>query len=88
MSFYKITGLFSSKMPRPSHSSRLKGPKETGQVNAVTDPGLDPDNFTFTFHFHALEKEMSTHSSILAWEIPQRSLQGYSPWGFKRVGHN
>ena len=43
MSFYKITGLFSSKMPRPSHSSRLKGPKETGQVNAVTDPGLDPE---------------------------------------------
>ena len=35
-----------------------------------------------------LEKEMATHSSILAWEIPQRSLQGYSPWGFKRVGHN
>ena len=27
-------------------------------------------NFTFTFHFHALEKEMATHSSILAWEIP------------------
>ena len=27
-------------------------------------------NFTFTFHFHALEKEMATHSSILAWNIP------------------
>ena len=27
-------------------------------------------NFTFTFHFHALEKEMATHSSILAWRIP------------------
>jgi len=43
MSFYKITGLFSSQMPRLSHSSRLKGPTETGQVNAVTDPGLDPE---------------------------------------------
>ena len=27
-------------------------------------------NFTFTFHFHALEKEMATHSSVLAWRIP------------------
>ena len=35
----------------------------------------------------ALEKEMATHSSILAWEIHgQRSLVGYSPWGHKRVG--
>ena len=30
-----------------------------------------------------LEEEMATHSSILAWEIPQRSLAGYSPWGCK-----
>ena len=28
------------------------------------------ENFTFTFHFHALEKEMATHSSVLAWRIP------------------
>jgi len=28
------------------------------------------NNFTFTFHFHALEKEMATHSSVLAWKIP------------------
>ena len=40
----------------------------------------------FTFHFHALEKEMATHSSILAWEIHgQRSLVGYSPWGHKEL---
>ena len=31
---------------------------------------------------------MATHSNILAWEIPQRSLAGYSPWDFKRVRHN
>ena len=31
---------------------------------------LDTSNFTFTFHFHALEKEMATHSSVLAWRIP------------------
>ena len=36
-----------------------------------------------------LEKEMATHSSILAWEIPwKRNLAGYSTWGHKRVGHS
>ena len=36
-----------------------------------------------------LEKEMATHSSILAWKFHrQRSLVGYSPWGYKRVGHH
>ena len=35
------------------------------------------------------KKEMATHSSIFAWEIPwTESLEGYSPWGHKRVGHD
>ena len=39
-------------------------------------------DFTFIFHFHALEKEMATHSSVLAWRIPGTgSLVGCSPWG-------
>ena len=39
-------------------------------------------DFTFTFHFHALEKEMATHSSVLAWRIPGTgSLVGCSLWG-------
>ena len=39
-------------------------------------------DFPFTFHFHALEKEMSTHSSVLAWRIPGwRSLVGCCLWG-------
>ena len=39
-------------------------------------------NFTFTFHFHALEKEMATHSSVLAWRIPGwGSLVGCRLWG-------
>ena len=38
--------------------------------------------FTFTFHFHALEKEMATHSSTLAWKIPWTEEPG-SPWGLK-----
>ena len=38
--------------------------------------------FTFTFHFHALEKEMATHSSVLAWRIPgMGSLVGFHLWG-------
>ena len=38
--------------------------------------------FTFTFHFHALEKEMATHSSVLAWRIPGTgSLVGFRLWG-------
>ena len=39
-------------------------------------------NFPFTFHFHALEKEMATYSSVLAWRIPgQGSLVGCHLWG-------
>ena len=39
-------------------------------------------NFTFTFHFHALKKEMATHSSVLAWRIPETgSLVGCRLWG-------
>ena len=39
-------------------------------------------DFTFTFHFHALEKEMATHSSVLAWRIPGTgSLVGCHLWG-------
>ena len=40
------------------------------------------EHFAFTFHFHALEKEMATHSSVLAWRIPGRgSLVGCCLWG-------
>ena len=44
---------------------------------------------TFTFHFHALEKEMATHSSVLAWRIPGMGEPGGLPsMGLHRVGHN
>ena len=46
-------------------------------------------DFTFTFHFHALEKEMETHSSILAWRIPGMGEPGGLPvMGLQRVGHD
>ena len=46
-------------------------------------------DFTFTFHFHALEKEMATHSSVLAWRIPGTAEPGGLPSiGSHRVGHD
>ena len=46
-------------------------------------------NFTFTFHLHALEKEMATHSSVLAWRIPGTGEPGGLPsMGSHRVGHD
>ena len=46
-------------------------------------------DFTFTFHFHALEKEMATHSSILAWRIPgTEEPSGLLSMGSHRVGHD
>ena len=47
------------------------------------------NDFTFTFHFHALEKEMATHSSVLAWRIPGMGEPGGLPsMGSHRVRHN
>ena len=46
-------------------------------------------DFTFTFHFHALEKEMATHSSVLAWRIPGTGEPGgLLSMVSHRVGHN
>ena len=47
------------------------------------------NDFTFTFHFHALEKEMATYSSVLAWRIPGTGETGGLPsMGSHRVGHD
>ena len=46
-------------------------------------------DFTFSFHFHALEKEMAIHSSVLAWRIPGMGEPGGLPsMGSHRVGHD
>ena len=54
-------------------------------VHGVTKSRTRLSDFTLTFHFHALEEEMATHSSVLAWRIPveRGSLVGCSPWGCK-----
>ena len=58
-------------------------------VHGVTEGRTRLSDFTFTFHFHALEKEMATHSSILAWRIPGTEEPGGLPSvGSHRVGHD
>ena len=58
-------------------------------VHGVAKSWAQLSDLTFTFHFHALEKEMATHSSILAWEIPwTEEPGGLQSMGPLRVGHN
>ena len=58
-------------------------------VHGVTKSRTWLSDFTFTFHFHALEKEMATHSSVLAWRIQGTGEPGRLPsMGSHRVGHD
>ena len=58
----------------PLQYSCLENPMDGGTwkaaVHGVAKSWTRLSDFTFTFHFHALEKEMATHSSVLAWRIP------------------
>ena len=93
---------FQIKQPNLSHQRRQWHPtpvllpgESHGQRSLV---GCSPwgrwswtrlSNFTFTFYFHALEKEMASHSSVLAWRIPgMGKLGGLPSMGSHRVGHN
>ena len=59
------------------------------QVHGVARSQTRLSDFTFTFHFHALEKETATHSSVLAWRIPGTGKPGGLPsLGSHRVGHD
>ena len=58
-------------------------------VHGVAKSQTRLSDFTFTFHFHALEKAMATYSSILAWRIPVMGEPGGLPsMGSHRIGHN
>ena len=58
-------------------------------VHGVVKSQTRLSDFTFTFHFHALEKEMATHCSILAWRIPGTGDPGgLTSMGSHRVGHD
>ena len=58
-------------------------------VHGVSKSRTRLSDFTLTFHFHALEKEMATHSSVLDWRIPGTGEPGGLPsMGSHRVGHD
>ena len=67
----------------PLQCSCLENPMD------VTKSRTRLSDFTFTFHFHALEKEMAAHSSVLAWRIPGTEKPGgLPPMGSHRVRHD
>ena len=77
----------------PLQYSCLENPTDGGAwwaaVHGVARSQTRLSNFTFTFHFHALEKEMATHSSVLAWRIPGMGEPGgLLSLGSHRVRHN
>ena len=77
----------------PLQYSCLENPMDGGAwwaaVHGIAKSQTRLSNFTFTFHFHALEKEMATHSSVLAWRIPGTAQPGGLPsMGSHRVGHD
>ena len=77
----------------PLQYSCLENPMVGGAwwatVHGVAKSWTPLSDFTFTFHFHALEKEMVTHSSVLAWRILGTGVPGGLPsMGSQRVGHD
>ena len=77
----------------PLQYSCLENPMDRGAwwaaVHGVDKSWTQLGDFTFTFHFHASEKKMATHSSVLAWRIPGTGEPGVLPsMGSHRVGHD
>ena len=77
----------------PLQCSCLENPMDGGAwwaaVHGVMKSGTPLSDFTLTFHFHALEKEMATHSSVLAWGIPGTGEpSGLLSMGLHRVRHD
>ena len=77
----------------PLQYSCLENPMDGGAwwttVHGAAKSQTRLSDFTFTFHFHALEKEMATHPSVLAWRIPRtRETGGLPSMGSHRVGHD
>ena len=77
----------------PLQYSCLENPMDEGAwwtaVHGVAKSWTQLSDFTLTFHFPALEKEMATHSSVLAWRIPgPGEPRGLTSMGSHRVGHD
>ena len=72
-------------LPGKSHGRRSLA----GHSHGVAKSRIRLNDFTFTFHFHALEKEMAAHSSVLAWRIPGTGEpHGLLSMGLHRVRHD
>ena len=89
-SFFFFSLLF---LYRTEIYSCLKNPMDGGAwyvaIHGVTKSPIRLSDFTFTFHFHALEKEMATHSSVLAWKISgTEESSGLLSMESHRVGHD
>ena len=85
--------MFGDDNGTPLQYSCLENPMNRGAwwaaVYRVVEGRTQLSKFSFTFHFHALEKEMATHSSVLAWRIPGTGEPGGLPsMGSHRVGHD
>ena len=85
--------LFATNYGTPLQYSCLENPMDGGAwwatVHGVAKSRTRLSDFTFTFHFQALEKEMATHSSVLAWRIPgMGEPYGLLSMGSHRVGHD
>ena len=86
-------GIFGEGNGTPLQYSCLENPMDGGawwaDVHRVTKSRTRLSDFTFTFHFPALEKAMATHSSVLAWRIPGTAEPGGLPsMGSHRVRHD
>ena len=90
---YAVMGGTKGSSGAPLQCSCLENPMDGGAwwaaVHGVAESRTRLSNFTFTFHFHALEKEMATHSSVLSWRIPGTGEPGGLPsMGSHRVGQD
>ena len=93
MNTYSIVPIYGEGNGTPLQYSCLENPMDGGAwwvaVHGVTKSRTWLSDFPFTFHFHALEKEMATHSRVLAWRIPGTEEPGGLPsMGSHRVGHD
>ena len=89
----KTSDLFQRRQWHPTPVLCLENPTDAGAwwvaVHGVTKSWTRLSDFTFTFLFHALEKEMATHSSVLTWRIPGTGEPGgLLSMGLHRVGHD
>ena len=88
-----VKGSFREGNGTPLQYSCLENPMDGGAwwaaVHGVARSRIRLSDFTLFFHFHALEKEMATHSSVLAWRIPGMGEPGgLLSMGSHRVGHD